>query len=646
MHSLVNLNSMSFRCVVALSVLLLANSAAAQTSDYRGVMEFQEYCASCHETPAPGTRVPTRAELKAMPPAMIFESMTVGTMKPNAQELSEEQMRRIAEWLSGRPLVDIDRSADAMANACPDGAKLGNPLVGGRWLGWSPDSTTNGRYQSAGAAGLDAAAVPKLKLKWAFGLPGAASLRSQPVVGGGWLWVGSDNGMVYALDADTGCVHWSFEAQRPVISTVSIGPIPGSSGRYAAYFGDFGANVYALDAETGEQLWVTQVDPHHAAAVSGSVVLDPAGERVVVPVGSWEEPMGVSANYECCTSRGAVAVLDAKTGNRIWKTYTLEEEAKPLWKNSAGVQQFGPSGAAIWSTPTIDPQRNAVYAGTSNAYVPVPDGGASDAIFAFDLGTGKVLWSQQLLEDDANDFSCGETPEEYQRNCPGKQQGPNDDIGASPILHTLEGGRQVLIASQESRTTTALDPDRNGAIIWKGIPSDRKTAMSGNLGPAHDGEHLYVPLGFESRHEFESAETLDSEGGLVALDPASGRRAWTTIVPKPTDCEDPTSRYCTSAIQAAVTAIPGVVFAGSVNGTMHAFSSADGALLWSYSSNRPFETINGVEAHGGALGGPGPTVVDGTVYWGSGYAILGTTPGNALLAFEVESDPAASGPGE
>ena len=219
---------MSFRVVAALVILLPAGSASAQTSDYRAVIEFQEYCASCHETPAPGTRVATRAELKAMPPTRIFESMTVGKMKPHAQELSEEQMRRIAEWLSGRPLLEIDRSADAMTNACPGDSKLGNPLIGARWLGWSPDSTTNGRYQSADAAGLDAAAVPNLKLKWAFGLPGAATMRSQPVVGGGWLWVGSDNGMVYALEAGTGCVHWSFEAQRPVISSISIGQIPGS----------------------------------------------------------------------------------------------------------------------------------------------------------------------------------------------------------------------------------------------------------------------------------------------------------------------------------------------------------------------------------------------------------------------------------
>ncbi len=638
MYWIAQTSSMSFRWITTLGVLLLLTTHAHATSDYRGVMEFQEHCASCHETPAPGTKVPTRAELKAMPPTKIYESMTIGKMKPNARGLSEKQMRRIAEWLSGRPLVDIDRSAAAMTNACPDDARLGNPLTGPRWLGWSPDQTTSARFQSAETAGLDAADVPDLKLKWAFGLPGAATLRSQPVVGGGWLWVGSDNGMVYALDADTGCVHWSFEVQRPVISTIAIGPIEDSPGRYAAYFGDFGANVYAVDAETGKQLWTTRVEEHHAAAISGSVVLNPAGDRLVIPVGSWEEPMGVSASYECCTSRGAVVVLDAKTGKQIWKTYTLTEEAKPLWKNSSGVQQYGPSGAAIWSAPTIDTRRNAIYVGTSNAYVPVPDGGASDAIFAFAMDTGEMLWSQQLLEDDANDFGCGATPEDYQMNCPGKKLGPNDDIGASPILHTLKDGRQILIASQESRTTTLLDPDRNGAIIWQGIPSDRKTATGGNLGPADDGELLYVPLGFEAHHEFESAETLESEGGLVALDPESGRRAWTTIIPRPADCKDPTSRYCTSANQAAVTAIPGAVFTGSVDGTMRAFSSADGALLWSYSSNRIFETINGVEAHGGSLGGPGPTVVDGMVYWGSGYVILGTTPGNALLAFKVESD--------
>ena len=630
------------RWITALAAMLFVSTAYAQTSDYRGPMEFQEHCASCHESPAPGANIPTRAQLKAMPASKIYESMTTGKMSVNARGLLDDQKRRIAEWLSGRPVTDVDRSIAAMSNACPAGAKLGNPLVGAHWSGWSPDPTTSARFQSAEAAGLDAADVSNLKLKWAFGLPGAASLRSQPIVGSGWLWVGSDNSMVYALDAETGCVHWSFETERPVISSIAIGPMAGSEGRYVAYFGDFGANVYAVDAETGKLLWTTRVDDHHAAAVSGSLVLDPEGKRLIVPIGSWEEVMSTSPSYECCTSRGGVAVLDAKTGSQIWKSPTLALEAKPTWKNASGVQQYGPSGAGVWSSPTIDLKRNAVYVGTANAYTPVPDGGASDAIVAFDLSTGERLWSQQLLDDDADIYTCGSTLEEIEKNCPGTEVGPNDDIGAPPILHTLSDGRQILVASQESRRITVLDPDRKGAVIWRGVPSDRTTAFSGNLGPADDGEFLYVPLAYAIEQVAESIEGISGDGGVVALDPETGRRVWTAAIPKPTDCEDPDLSMCSSANQGAITAIPGVVFTGSTDGTMRAYSTKDGSILWTYSTHHPFETINGIKAHGGSIGGPGPTVVGGMVYFGSGYSILGTTPGNVLLAFEVDSDSGAA----
>ncbi|MFL2936663.1 MAG: PQQ-binding-like beta-propeller repeat protein [Myxococcota bacterium] len=630
------------RWITALAAMFFVSTAYAQTSDYRGPMEFQEHCASCHESPAPGANIPTRAQLKAMPASKIYESMTTGKMSMNARGLLDDQKRRIAEWLSGRPVTDVDRSIAAMSNACPAGAKLGNPLVGAHWRGWSPDPTTSARFQSAEAAGLNAADVPNLKLKWAFGLPGAASLRSQPIVGSGWLWVGSDNSMVYALDAETGCVHWSFETERPVISSIAIGPMAGSEGRYVAYFGDFGANVYAVDAETGKLLWTTRVDDHHAAAVSGSVVLDPEGKRLIVPIGSWEEVMSTSPSYECCTSRGGVAVLDAKTGSQIWKAPTLALEAKPTWKNASGVQQYGPSGAGVWSSPTIDLKRNAVYVGTANAYTPVPDGGASDAIVAFDLSSGERLWSQQLLDDDADIYTCGSTLEEIQKNCPGTEVGPNDDIGAPPILHTLSDGRQILVASQESRRITVLDPDRKGAVIWRGVPSDRTTAFSGNLGPADDGEFLYVPLAYAIEQVAESIEGISGDGGVVALDPETGRRVWTAAIPKPTDCEDPDLSMCSSANQGAITAIPGVVFTGSTDGTMRAYSTKDGSILWTYSTHHPFETINGIKAHGGSIGGPGPTVVGGMVYFGSGYSILGTTPGNVLLAFEVDSGAAQS----
>ena len=434
--------------LVLLAFSVASSFSFAQTSDYRGMMEFQQHCATCHESPVPGSRALGRSDLKAMPAAKIYDALTVGKMSVIAQGLSDDVKRRIAEWLSGRPIEESDRSAAAMANACPSGVKLGNPLTGSNWLGWSPDPTTSARFQSADAAGLDAADVANLKLKWAFTLPCAGTLRSQPIVGAGWLWVGSDNGMVYALDATTGCVHWSFESKRPVISSLTLGPRPNSPDRYNLYFGDFSSNVYALDAQTGKLLWSTEVGEHHAAAVSGSVVLDPSGERLVVPIGSWEEVASTQPSYECCTSTGGVAVLDVKTGQTIWKVSTLALEAKPLWKNKLGVQQYGPSGAAVWSAPTIDAKRNAVYVGTANAYVPVPDGGASDAIFSFDLSSGELLWSTQLLAEDANTFSCDGSGSS-QQYCSGAQQGPTDDVSAPPIIYTLANGKQLLLASQD-----------------------------------------------------------------------------------------------------------------------------------------------------------------------------------------------------
>lgn len=629
--------------LVILAFSVASSYSFAQTSDYRGMMEFQAHCASCHEKPVPGTRALSRSDLKAMPASKIYEAMTVGKMSVIAEGIDDQVKRRIAEWLSGQPISSVDRSAAGMTNACPSGVKLNNPLSGPNWLGWSPDSTTSARFQTADKARVSAADISNLQLKWAFALPGAGSMRSQPIVAAGWLWIGSDNGMVYALDADTGCVHWSFEAQRPVVSSLTLGPRAGADDRYALYFGDFSSNVYALDAETGELLWSVLLGDHHAAAISGSVVLDPSGERLVVPIGSWEEVASTHPSYECCTSRGGVAALDAKTGQTIWKVATLDMEAKPLWKNKLGIQQYGPSGAAVWSAPTIDPKRNAVYVGTANSYVPVPDGGASDAVFAFDLSSGKLLWSKQLLADDANSFTC-DGSDSSQKYCAGKENGPNDDISAPPILHTLANGKQIILASQESRRITALDPDRDGAILWQGTPSDRPTGVSGNMGPATDGELLYVPLAYADDQEFESVEGIKGEGGLVAVQPETGKAVWTKVIPAPTACKGKKSgpeipdKYCTSANQASVTLIPGVAFTGSVDGTMRAFSTDDGSVLWQYYSKRPYQTINGIDGHGGSMGGIGPTVVDGMVYWGSGYAILGTVPGNVLLAFTPQSD--------
>ena len=616
---------------VAVTVLLPMATWAQVTAGQYAFM-FEEQCAVCHGTTSLVPRAVSREALRAFSPERVLEALTTGAMAANASALSDQEKRGLAEYLTGRPFGNAaDRSAAAMPNRCASGMPMGDPSVGPQWNGMSPDPTTSARFQPAAAAGLTAEQVPQLRRKWAFGFPDGSGVRGQPTVAGGRVFVGSDNGVVYALDTRTGCVHWSFEAGEAVVTAISVGTVPGSEDRYAAYLGDFRANVYAVDAETGEPLWTMSVDDHEMAKITGSPVLDTQGGRLYVPVGSWEEGAGQMLSYECCTSQGSVVALDAATGRQLWKTYTIPERPRPVRKNSAGTQLYGPSGAGVWVTPTLDHKRGALYVGTSNGYINVPDSGSSDAIIAFDLDTGKRRWSTQLLANDLNCGGGGTTDAELRINCPGymndvfKGSGANDDVSGSPVLHTLPNGRQILIAGQETGRITALDPDSNGAVLWVAQAGDVLGPQGAGIGAASDGELYYRAIA-----------QPDQIGGMAALRPETGERVWYATHPKPTGCSDPEAEWCNSGQYGAVTVIPGAVFAGAKDGTLRAYSTVDGEVLWEYNTMQEYETVNGVRAKGGSIGGHGPAIVGGMLFMGSGYSVSTGSPGNVLLAFGVE----------
>jgi polyvinyl alcohol dehydrogenase (cytochrome) len=283
--------------------------------------------------------------------------------------------------------------------------------------------TKNTRFQNAKAAGglgpkesgatedlrrhgFSAAAVARLELKWAFGLPYTSSAYGQPTVADGRVFIGSDSGYLYSLDAATGCVHWSFQAQAGLRSTPMLGPAKRGSNQFAAFFGDIRGNAYAVDASTGKLLWKTRVDPHPLARITAGVTVHEG--RVYVAVASLEEPESASFNYKCCTIRGLVAVLDASTGKEIWKTYTLPEEPSER-KTNGGITFLGPSGAGIWGPITIDPKRQAVYVSTGNAFS-APDLGRSNAVMAMDINTGRVLWVMQAMHGDVWHTGCPQGP--------------------------------------------------------------------------------------------------------------------------------------------------------------------------------------------------------------------------------------------
>jgi polyvinyl alcohol dehydrogenase (cytochrome) len=572
------------------------------------IYRFTEHCANCHDTAKNGA--PERYALTNYSPEQILASMVNGKMAPYAKGLSDIEMEVVAVYAGGRPLGSAEAGdVSHMMNRCVSKPLAHDPFQAGSWNGWGFDSS-NSRFQPA--AGISAEQVPTLKLKWAFGFPMGNSAYGQPTVVGGRVFVGADTGFVYSLDTASGCVHWSFRAKAGVRTAITIGRGNASTAPYLAYFGDIKGTVYAVNTETGAEVWSQRADRHPVARITGAPKLEEG--RLYVPVASLEESGGGYSTYPCCTFRGSVVAYDAVTGKQIWKSYAIAEEARPLKKTSKGTQLWGPAGAGIWSTPAIDLKRRALYVGTGNAYTE-PAADTSDAVMAFDLDTGKRLWSRQVMSRDAYVRDCRPplgTPRS--ETCP-DDAGPDMDFGSAPMLRTLPDGRELIVIGQKSGDAWALDPDKEGAVVWHRMVGKGLNNGGGGMqwGTASDNDLAYFPVTLREGDPI----------GMAALKLATGEMAWRAVPPV--------------GSSSPATVIPGVIFSGASTGTLYAYSTTDGRIVWQYDTARAFPTVNGVEARGGTFNGSGPVVAGGMLFVPSGYSELGGgTRGNVLLAFGVE----------
>jgi len=597
--------------VAAGATLVPCTGAWAQMVE-QGVaaQSFAQHCASCHD----GTgSAPSPATLRQLSSESVYAALTNGVMRAQAQDLSDAQKREIATYLGGRaPGLAENADARRMPNQCAPGSAF--DLAAPAWNGWGVDDD-NDRFQSAGAAGITAQQVPTLKLAWAFGFPGASVVYGQPSVVGGRVFLGLDTGYVYAIDRATGCVHWSYAAQAGVRSAMTVARIRngrdahGRDAQYAVFFGDIRGKVYALNAVTGALIWSAVADDHATARITGSPKL--YLDRLFVPVSSIEEGMGGSTAYPCCSFRGSVVAFDARTGSRLWKTYTITAPLVAGRTNSAGTQLQGPSGGAVWASPTLDPRHGALYVGTGDAYSgPAP--ATTDAILALDIVTGRLLWSVQDTPNDAWIAACW--PPQPSDNCP-RPLGPDYDFGASPMLRSVGHGHRLLIAGQKSGIVWAHDPDAGGAVKWKVDLAPKPPSEQGGIvwGGASDEDTAYFGL---------------NSGGIFALRISDGHQKWFTPI-------EPAAALADHRGQSGpLTLIPGVVFSGGWDGVVRGFATEDGRLLWQFDTMRSFDTVNAVPAKGGSMGAAGPTVAGGMLFAPSGYVgVQSGVPGNVLLAF-------------
>ena len=568
---------------------------------------FEANCLGCHAGAVP--KAPAQVWLEMLEPDVVLDSMNVGIMKQQAAHLTPNERVHIAEYLARVELADYTPPPPPAMCTGAALAFAGEPPAR---VGWGHDNT---RLYKRTVGGISAEDLADLELKWAFEYPRSNRARSQPAVGWNTIFVGSQNGTVYAFDIDSGCAKWTFRAPAEVRTAIVIDP-----DAKRLYFGDALGRAYALDAMTGKQVWRTLVDEHPNATITGTPAL--GGGLLAVPVSSLEVTSAADASYECCTFRGNVVALDPATGKQVWRAYTVPEPASEHSVTEAGTRVLGPSGAPVWNSPTYDAKRDRFYFGSGENYSSPADEN-SDALFAVDAKTGKRLWQVQFTKNDAWNVGCmvGNA------NCP-VEEGPDLDIAASVVLVPVEGGDRIVVG-QKSGVVHGVDPD-TGKVLWQTRLGHGGTQGGVHFGMAADGPTVYVPIvDMKNTYDGRTYDASQYGAGIHAIDASDGRILWRKVAED--RCGD--TPNCDPGVSAAASAIPGAVVAGHLDGMLRGYAKATGDVLWSYDTTQPVRTIAGTMAKGGAMSGPGPALYEGRMIVNSGYGLYFHMPGNVMLVF-------------
>lgn len=613
------------RIGVALVLLGVACMRTAGAADHPGKVLYEKACASCHDHPVE-TRSPAFATLRGMRYGSIDFALTEGKMQVQAAGLNTAQRTELIDYLVGRGVADNTWLAKMMCTGSRKRVNLDAPAT---VSGFGFDKL-NHRALTATQAGLKTADFPNLELAWALAFPRATTMRAQSVVVGSTLFLPvGDAAQLYAIDISQPqpCFKWVYTGVVPLRTGAAYGTLPGS-GRKVLVFGDIAAHIHMIDATTGQQIWRESVRLSHLTNATGTPVLH--GSRIYVPISASEITVGANPSHECCKTHGAVVALDARAGKQIWITHTMEE-ARPIRDRGDGQMMWGPSGAPIWNSPSIDEKRGVLYVGTGEA-TSAPAAKTTDAILAIGLDDGRIRWSFQATENDIFLTGCMANRQGF--NCPREGQFLDVDFGASTILAKRADGRDVILAGQKSGTLWALDPDAQGKVLWSREFGKGSPIGGIHWGIAYDGRRVFAPI-----HHFPDATGKDANQtpGMHSVNVDTGEVLWSWEA-KPDCSGDRKERLlnCNGSIglSGAPTVIDGAVVQGSVDGFLRVFDAANGEVLFQYDTARPYETMNGIPGKGGAIDNASIVAANGYVFVNSGYGLMaGQTPGNVFLAF-------------
>ncbi len=614
-----------------LILLLIFNSAQAQSSadvTHPGSAVFEKNCSACHFDEAAagaGEIAPTIESLKTLTAASLEFAINEGVMYGQASVLSNEEKASIVEYLAA--VQDDSWLANTMCAANDRAVDLDQSV----YLSSFGVDASSSRNMTREQAGLKTEDMKNLELRWALAFPDVGALRASPVIVGSTVFFSATGSRkVLALDAVSGCAKWVFNSPTRLRSSLTYGPL-GEGGPNAIIFGDGEGFVYALDAETGVQIWSRDVRSHgRGVRLTGAMTL--FEDKIFVPVSASGVSQGGTATFECCVGHGEVVALAAATGQIEWVYHTMQEAQYTGELSSIGVRLRGPSGAPIWTTPTVDAKRNSVYV-TTGENTSHPATNTSDAIIALDIDTGAEKWAFQGMVHDVWNAACGRVAGP---NCP--NQAPSTladkDFGGSAVLVARAEG-DILLAGQKSGDLWALNPD-TGALLWNQRIGTGTTLGGNHWGIATDGERVYHPINDPG----EARGTYVPQPGMYSFFVVTGEPSWSMKVEA--DCENRSERLRNCETRHGLSATPllvdGALVSAGVDGRLYVFDKTNGDLLFEYDTIRDYETVNGVPGIGGAIDSHSIAAGGGMLLINSGYGRMGGTPGNVLLAFAVRNN--------
>ena len=544
--------------------------------------------------------------------------MINGPMREVAAELSLEQKTAVAEYIAERKISGTN-TADAGV-ACEGARNQFDLTQAPVFQNWGLDSAAS-HFMPPEIANITNKNIASLELDWAFAYPDATRARSQPALGAGAIYVGSQSGLVYAFDMETGCTRWQFQASSEVRNGLTLEPWDSAAEPFdpLLFFGDLTGNQYAVEALTGELRWEKRIDDHSAATLTAAAELSDG--VLYVPVSSLEEGAAIAAGYPCCSFRGAIVALDARSGDELWRRHFIPP-AQRSGVNAAGTEQYGPSGVPIWAGMAMDADH--LYIATGDDYS--GEGSeTSDAIVALDKVSGRTVWVRQARFGDVWNGSCENIDPV---NCP-SDNGPDYDYGAGPVISMDSKGRRIILAGDKGGVVTAMLAE-TGESLWKTKVGRGGVVAGINFGlAAYDGK-VFVPIS-----DVPDGRVYDEPArpGVYALNVDNGEYVWRAPAGKDVCNGRP---GCNPGYSAAISVTEDYVLAGSNEGWLRAFDINNGQVLWEFDTTDAFTAVDGRTARGGSIGGgQAPLVVGDRLILNSGYAFAGKMPGNALLVLRL-----------